>query len=157
MSGQRQLGSRRTSGRVCPSERRWLGRGGRPAVIRLSSQPDGPEQVKIRYPRMAGIGPNIRSVHKHTEALIAFDKWHSTWGGAVGARARPVGHAVAALGRDRANPPMLCDRPCSRTARMRRRGRPTGIGRRNEQQHSAHGQEELARRPEHEAAQPDQR
>ena len=35
--------------------------------------------------------------------------------------------------------------------------RRTGIGHRNEQQDGAHGQEELARRPEHEAAEPDQR
>ena len=47
----------------------------------------------------------------------------------------------------------------SRTGRMKPSGcgRPTGIGHRNKQQDGAHGQENLACRPEHEVTEPEQR
>ena len=77
---------------------------------------------------------------------------------------RSVGHALAEL--NRAYPPRSCDHRCSsgpsvrsQTGPTRRSGRcwPTGISHRYKQQDGAHRQEELARRSEHEATEPDRR
>ena len=78
----------------------------------------------------------------------------------------PSATLLAALDSGRANPPMPRDRrgpsrkPLrSLAGRVKRSGcdRGTGIRHGNKQQDGADGQEKLARRPEHEAAEPDQR
>ena len=78
---------------------------------------------------------------------------------------RPSGPAAAWIVlAAKPDPPMPCDRRCSSRnlsvhgiGRVKRSGRsrPTGIGQRDKQQDGTHGQEELARRPEHEVTEPD--